>query len=231
MDIKSKFTNKTTLPHFLVGLLYITGITLAVFTYGEFKLIKNKTTSESKTNWEEVYVADAPKEIKEIQLPKPSQPQTPKVLDLNRDIKPVVDTVTTTKEIVDTTTTTTTTMGDSLVISKDTTDRILLDKVTDFPDVEAKFPGGFEAWRKFLLDELVYPEIAIEMGDCGIVYVSFIIERDGRVSNVTVRRGVSRSIDEEAKRVVEASPKWIPGQVNNKNVRTSTTLMITFEIQ
>lgn len=107
---------------------------------------------------------------------------------------------------------------------------VVPDKVEDFPDVEAEFYGGYEAWKNYLLKELKYPEIAIENEDQGTVYVQFVIETDGSIGDVKVTKGVSFEIDREAKRVIKNSPKWIPGRTNKANVRTRLNIPIKFNI-
>jgi TonB family protein len=102
--------------------------------------------------------------------------------------------------------------------------------VADFPDIEAEFPGGYEEWKKYLLKEMKYPEIAIENGDQGTVYVMFIIETDGSIGDVKVTKGVSFEVDREARRVIKSSPKWIPGRINKVNVRSRLNIPIKFNI-
>ena len=121
--------------------------------------------------------------------------------------------------------------GDTTVIvNVDPVPVVTPDKIEDFPDVDAEFPGGYEEWKKYLLDELKYPELAIENGDQGTVYVVFIIENDGSIGDVKVTKGVSYEIDREARRVIKNSPKWIPGRINKTNVRSRLNIPINFEI-
>ncbi len=73
-----------------------------------------------------------------------------------------------------------------------------------------KFPGGVEALRKYISDNLIYPAIAQEQGIQGTVVVEFTIEEYGRVGNVKVVKSVDESLDNEARRVVRLMPNWIP---------------------
>ena len=230
MESKTNFKQNTFASHFSTGMLYCSGVMLAIFSYGKYEL-HNFKEKEIKTQWDHVYSVDA-KEKKEVfEIPNAPKPQMPLQLDLNKDLK-VVDKPTQTTTVIDTTNRNVT-PGDEIIISPnlDTTMAVKVDEVTDFPDVEAEFPGGYKAWEKYVLDNLIYPELAIENGECGIVYVTFIIEKDGSVSSATIRKGVSRLLDQEAKRVIKNSPKWIPGKVSNNSVRTSFTITINFEIQ
>jgi len=94
-----------------------------------------------------------------------------------------------------------------------------------------EFPGGETALRKYLSSTVKYPEIATENGIQGKVYVSFVVDRSGSISNVKIARGVDSSIDKEAMRVVKSMPKWIPGKQNGEPVRVSYTVPINFVLQ
>jgi periplasmic protein TonB len=95
-------------------------------------------------------------------------------------------------------------------------------------EVMPEFPGGTGALMKFLAEAIRYPPIARERGIQGIVFVSFVIERDGSVSNVEVLRGIGGGCDEEAVRVVETMPRWEPGRQAGKTVRVSYNLPMRF---
>jgi protein TonB len=86
-------------------------------------------------------------------------------------------------------------------------------------------------FRKYVGANMKYPEVAAENGIQGRVFVQFVIEADGRISNVRVLRGVDPSLDKEAIRVIESSPKWNPGKQRGKPVRVSYTFPITFVLQ
>ncbi|GAB5416476.1 MAG: hypothetical protein Crog4KO_09370 [Crocinitomicaceae bacterium] len=102
--------------------------------------------------------------------------------------------------------------------------------VVEFPDVEALFPGGQEALQRFIVNNVVYPETSIDMDEQGKVYLSFVVEKDGKISQVKVERGVSKDLDREAKRIVRAMPNWEAGEVKGKKVRTRCRLPIVFTL-
>lgn len=219
------------MPNFMIGFCYVSGLVLASFTYGKHELHSLKE-KDVKSQWDYVYSANSPEKKEPVYEIKHIEPQMPIMLDLNQDIK-VTDKPIDQSTVIDTSTTQNTNNGNEIVIAPDTdtTLGVKVDEVNDFPDVEAEFPGGYKAWEKYVLDNLVYPEIAIENGECGVVYVTFVIEKDGSVTNTMIRKGVSRYLDQEAKRVIKNSPKWIPGKVASTAVRTSFTITINFEIQ
>ena len=78
---------------------------------------------------------------------------------------------------------------------------------------------------------LKYPKAAAEQGIQGTVQVNFIIEKDGKVSNVTVVKGVHELLDAEAVKVIAASPKWKAGRVDGDKVRTSLTIPVEFRLE
>lgn len=93
------------------------------------------------------------------------------------------------------------------------------------------FPGGNAALMQYLAKNVKYPMIAIETGVSGRVVISFVVERDGSISNVKVMKSVDASLDKEAMRVVSAMPKWIPGRQNGNTVRVKYQVPVSFRLQ
>lgn len=91
-----------------------------------------------------------------------------------------------------------------------------------------EFEGGMAAWAKFIQRNLRYPEEAMEKETQGKVFVSFVVEKDGSISNVSVIKGIGNGCDEEAIRVIKKSPKWKPGQQHNTTVRVRYTMPLAF---
>ena len=102
--------------------------------------------------------------------------------------------------------------------------------IIEFPDVEAEFIGGAQALMKYIQTNIQYPPTSIEMNEQGKVYLSFVVEPDGSISNVVVERGVSPDLDKEAKRVVRSMPNWKPGESKAKKSRTRCRLPINFQL-
>jgi protein TonB len=96
---------------------------------------------------------------------------------------------------------------------------------------KALYPGGLQAMYLFLSNNIVYPEMAKELGVQGIVYLDFIIEKDGSVSNVAVVKGIGFGCDEEAVRVVSLMPKWEPARQNGRPVRLAMVLPVRFTLR
>ena len=93
-----------------------------------------------------------------------------------------------------------------------------------------QFPGGEEAMKKYISDHLVYPKRAYKKGIQGKVYVQFVIDRDGSVTNVEVVKGVHRLLNQEAIRLIANMPKWVPGWADGHEVRVRFTLPLTFKL-
>jgi protein TonB len=93
------------------------------------------------------------------------------------------------------------------------------------------FPGGDEALRKYLATSVKYPVIAQENGIQGRVFVAFVVDKNGNVTNVRVARPFDPNLDKEAVRVVESMPKWTPGKQRGKAVKVSYTVPINFVLQ
>lgn len=104
------------------------------------------------------------------------------------------------------------------------------EEIIEFPDVEAGFPGGTAALQKWIVQNIQYPQTSIEMNEQGRVYLSFVVEADGSISNIAVERGVSSDLDKEAKRVVRSMPKWTPGEAKGKKARVRCRLPINFTL-
>lgn len=102
--------------------------------------------------------------------------------------------------------------------------------VYDVVEVMPQFPGGQIAMLKYIMENIKYPKQIMEEGIQGRVTVSFIVEKDGRVSNVRLLRSVQPSLDKEAIRVVKSMPKWTPGKHNGKPVRVRFNLPVMFKL-
>ncbi|MEZ3440298.1 energy transducer TonB [Alistipes muris] len=94
------------------------------------------------------------------------------------------------------------------------------------------FQGGdLNTFRKWVQDNVRFPQIALENGISGRVVLSFVIEKDGRLTNIQVLMTPDRSLSEEAIRVLSKSPKWSPGKQRNQVVRIKYTLPVDFRMQ
>lgn len=93
-----------------------------------------------------------------------------------------------------------------------------------------EFPGGDLELRKYIAQNIQYPEIAKENGIQGRVFVQFVVNKKGKVEQVKVVRGVDPSLDKEAIRVIQSLPAWKPGSQRGKPVKVSFTVPINFQL-
>ena len=104
-------------------------------------------------------------------------------------------------------------------------------KVFDVVEQMPSYPGGMGALMQYLSSNIKYPAIAEENGIQGRVICTFVVERDGSITDVRIAKSVDPSLDKEAMRVVSKMPKWIPGKQNGSAVRVKYTLPVTFRLQ
>ena len=105
------------------------------------------------------------------------------------------------------------------------------EKVFDVVEQMPTYPGGLEALNDYLMKHIKYPVIAEENGIQGKVIVTFVVEKDGSITDIVVVKSVDPALDKEAKRVVGTMPHWIPGKQNGSTVRVKFTLPVTFRLQ
>lgn len=105
------------------------------------------------------------------------------------------------------------------------------DDIVEFPSKEAKFKGGQKGLQKYIIETIQYPEAAIAANASGRIYLSFVIEKNGSITNVKVDKGAHPALNREAIRVVEGMPKWKPGKMHGKKVRTRARLPIVFTLK
>jgi periplasmic protein TonB len=102
-------------------------------------------------------------------------------------------------------------------------------KIIEKPDQLAEFQGGMGAFGKFLMKNLKYPEAAQKANVSGKVYMEFIVETNGTISNFNIK-SVGFGVDEEAIRVLKLSPKWIPARHKGKNVKSRFTIPMSINL-
>ena len=104
-------------------------------------------------------------------------------------------------------------------------------KVFDVVEQMPSFKGGDAALMEWLSKNIKYPVVAEENGIQGRVVATFVVERDGSITDVKIVKSVDPSLDKEAVRVLKSMPKWIPGKQNGQAVRVKYTVPVTFRLQ
>ncbi|OFZ64189.1 MAG: hypothetical protein A3D92_17750 [Bacteroidetes bacterium RIFCSPHIGHO2_02_FULL_44_7] len=202
-------------PIGLTALLFTGSIVLASFTYTSGLEQENSLNTAANTSdiqfMEEIVTPPTPPEPmsqQEVILP----PSDVIRVDSNqqKEIKPIVVVIPPVVKIVPPT--------------------IKEKGIIEWPDVEARFDGGAAAMQAWIAQNVQYPQTSIEMNEQGKVYLSFVVEEDGSISNIMIERGVSSDLDREAKRLLRKMPKWIPGEAKGEKVRARCRLPINFTL-
>lgn len=215
---------------FGIGLIAAGSFTLAAFTYtSPLEVEEAKIASAQSVVSYEIQQEDAPEEpevevIEEVAEDQPTL-QTEALEELSEDVKAKQDE----KNAQDATSKS----GNEKRMKGPEKATFKIRKVKSDPpkwvDIEAKYIGGTTEMMKFIHAHVEYPEFEHSTGEQGKVYVSFIVERDGSVTNVkAISEDASPGLKKEAERVVKSFPKWIPGELKGKRVRSYVRLPITF---
>ena len=220
---KDSNTEKLKISNALIGLLYISSIVLASFSYGTLGEDDSKgklKTSKSEKSFEENVEQDEP--------PPPPEIIPPKV-EIPPPVTEDVDSVENEEEEID------------LEIEGDVSELDDLggeeeeieveEQILEFVDVDASFPGGINEMRKFIRDNVEVPDICTEMSAMGRVFVKFCVEKDGSITNVTLERNATGCDDyfKACKNVLRKMPKWIPGEAGGAYHRSWARIPFSFE--
>ena len=214
---------------FMGGLIFVSGIVLAAFTFqtingdDELDNVNEKTANNVYT--QEVKKEEIPPPIETPQMDVPPPVSEDIVEEENNEIEPVTVVEVKPPDVK---------IATELIIGQVVVEEVIAiveeEEIIEFPDVEAEFIGGAQALMKYIQTNIQYPPTSIEMNEQGKVYLSFVVEADGSITNVAVERGVSPDLDREAKRVVRSMPKWKPGEAKAKKSRTRCRLPINFQL-
>lgn len=104
------------------------------------------------------------------------------------------------------------------------------DPVVYHPEIKASFPEGEVGIKRFLVENMNYPSTAIYFSDEGRVFVEFVVNVDGSLEPAKILKGVSREIDNEARRLVREMPHWTPAKLDGETVRSFVRMAIDFEL-
>lgn len=205
-----------------IGLIVALGAVLLAFSY--------KTYERSSRLNIQVQVDDTPEEIipitkQEVKPPPPPPPKQVTVINIVEDDVEVEDDIE-----IDVEADQETIVDDFIPIVED---EEVVAEMEIFTVVEAMptFPGGDTERMRFLQENIKYPQMARESGIQGTVYVTFVVEPNGSVSDVRILRGIGGGCDEEAIRVIKLMPKWEPGMQRGKPVRVQFNMPIKFTLQ
>lgn len=207
--------------YFLIGLVIVLAITFFAFEIKSYNKKIQEISMAVNTEAEEDLMINTSRET-----PPPPPPEQPQVTQLEI----VEDDVVIDDDFeIDAEADENSEIKDQIVTAKEEED-VKEEEIFSFVEEEPKYPGGEDARLKYLQDNLKYPEMAKEGNISGVVYITFVVEKDGKVTNVKVLRGIGGGCDEEAIRVIKAMPKWSPGKQRTRPVRTQFNMPIKFTL-
>lgn len=209
----------------MLGLVVSLGLVLFAFDWSSKPTTANSLGQVQAAQVEEEIIPITRQE--EIKTPPPPAAKTIEVLNIVNDDVQIDDEL----EIDDSEADDQTIIDVAPVIQQAKEEEKVEEEVFYIVEEMPEFPGGDVALRKYIAANLKYPVIAQENGVQGKVYVSFVVDADGGISNAKVARSVDPSLDKEALRVVNSLPKWKPGKQRGKPVRVSFTVPINFVLQ
>jgi protein TonB len=116
------------------------------------------------------------------------------------------------------------------IVFEEAPEEEVVEEVFTIVEDQPEFPGGMPAFYKFVGDNMNYPAQARRMGIEGRVFVQFIVDKDGTVTEVKAVKGIGAGCDEEAERVLRMSPKFKPGKQRGRSVKVRMVLPIIFKL-
>lgn len=220
-----------------ISLYFVIGLCLVIFI--TWRLIEWKTYEKSSFDYEALQVEDADDEeipiTEQIKTPPPPPPppSAPEVIEVVEDEEEVEETI-----IESTETDQEEVIEEVEVVEEELAEEVpfaIIEEVPTFPGCEKPAKSERRSCFQERMDRHVrrtfrYPEIAQEMGIQGRVYVQFIIDEKGNITNIQLR-GPDKNLEKEARRIIEKLPKMIPGKQRGRAVRVPFSYPITFRLQ
>ncbi len=220
-DLESKRT-----MFFMVGLVIALGVTLLAFEW---------TTKPRKAESLGVIIGQEVEEeiipiTREQEVKPPPPPPPPKVVEVLNIVDDNVE-IEDELEIEDTEADEETIIDVQPLIEATEEEEEDTEEIFLIVEEAPEFPGGTRALYKYISTHVRYPVIAQENGVQGKVYVKFVVNEEGKVSNATITRGVDQSLDSEALRVVNSLPRFKPGKQRGRPVKVFYDALINFQLQ
>lgn len=206
---------------FSIGLALANTLVLLVFEWETVKSSSRVNLENNESLFEEVIddvplTKQAPPPPPKIQQPQiievPDEEDIQEAIEIDLDIEMTEETV-----IED-------------IVLESAPEEEVSDEVFSVVEEMPSFPGGTAEFYEFVTKNLQYPRKALKANVEGKVIVRFVVAEDGEVSQVEVLKGIGYDCDEEAVRVLQSSPDWIPGKHQGRNVKVSVMLPLTFNI-
>ena len=209
-----------------IGLVVIMAVALAAFEWKSYD--EEQVEVVQRTANDEV--EDVIIQTQQEELPPPPPPEQPEV---TTDLNVIEDDAESDKEM-DMSTFTRQEEATNIEITPvkiEEEEEEAEDEIFQVVENDPEFPGGAEAMYKYLAQNIKYPQLARENNITGRVYLQFVVEKDGSVTNVKVMRDIGGGCGAEAVRVVKSMPKWTPGKQRGKAVRVYYQIPVNFSLR
>ena len=218
---KADLENKKTL-FFEVGLIIALLVVFAAFEYKSFDKQTIDLNTKVADNIMEEIIPITEQKVKPPPPPPPKQVTQIKIVEDDVEVDEEIDIDVDVDEDTEV---------DEYIPPEEEDEDIVETEIFTVVESMPEFPGGMGELMKFLAVNIKYPPLAKESGIQGRVFINFVVEPNGSISNVKVLRGIGGGCDEEAVRVVESMPNWKPGKQRGKSVRVSYNLPVKFTLQ
>ncbi|NND78087.1 MAG: energy transducer TonB [Flavobacteriales bacterium] len=204
---------------FFTGLMFALALTLIGWEWAQFEKQDLSGFNYTEDNLEDEMV---PISIQQPPPPPPPQQQT-QILEIVEDEEDVEEELEMEDLEVDEDT--------EIEVIEEEVEEVVEDKIFTIVEEQPEFPGGFAELQKYLGKNINYPSLARDAGISGTVYVTFVVGKDGSVSNAKVLRGIGGGCDKEALRVISKMPNWKPGKQRGKPVKVQYNVPVRFTLQ
>lgn len=212
---KPNINNKSGL-HFNIGLVISLSLSIFAFEYKtpfDKEIMKKGLIKDIFEPYTDIPIIEIkpPAPPLKIQVPVPTDEPDIEVPPLQLDIENIID-------------------PNSLDIPDEIVPEDISESIKDFAQVLPQYSGGLSEYYSYLKKNLRYPYKAKKLGVEGKVFIQFVVNTDGTISEVVLLRGIGAGCDEEAIRVISGSTNWQPGKQNGDNVRVRMVVPITFKL-
>ncbi len=206
-----------------LGLVLALAIVLVAFEWKSYDNEKIEVAARTAIETEEEMIIQT-----EQNLPPPPPPPPAQVSDQIEIVEDDVEIETEVK--IDAEATETTVVEDYVAPPVVKEEEVAEEEIFQIVEEMPSYPGGMQSLYEYLSENIRYPVVAMESGIQGRVYVTFVVEKDGSISDVKVLRGIGGGCDEEAVRVIKAMPKWNPGKQRGRAVRVLYNVPVNFTL-
>ena len=226
-DMEAKKTSKADLENkksifFQIGLILALVVVLVAFEYKSYDKITIDLQTRVADDFAEEIIPITEQKVKPPPPPPPKQVTQIKIVEDDVEVEDDLDIDVEADDE---------TVVEEYIPPSDDDEEVVEAEIFTVVESMPSFPGGMGELMKFLGKNINYPTLAKESGIQGRVFINFVVEPNGSISNVKVLRGIGGGCDEEAVRVVKSMPKWSPGKQRGKPVRVSYNLPVKFTLQ